>query len=185
MPSLNQMMLQVRVRSKRLYRQATWHLRSLPNFIVIGANKSGTTSLYFYLSQHPQLLPSSTKEVHFFDGGGTKSNINTFPKGPSWYRSHFPLKKDMLPHQKTFEASPSYICHPLVPRRIFELLPDVKIIALLRNPTERAIAHFFWKKKVRRVGIAHQVFPPQRKYEFYQFQLIEDKRYQRKWIIYR
>ena len=143
MPSLKQMMPHgVRVRLEtieRLYRQATSHRRTLPDFIIIGAQKCGTTSLYFYLSQHPQLLPSSIKEVHFFDRGGNPM-MNTFQKGPSWYRSHFP-------YQKTFEASPSYIFHPLVPRRIFELVPDVKIIALLRNPTERAIAHFFLRKK--------------------------------------
>ena len=52
-----------------LYRRATWRSRALPNFIIIGAQKSGTSSLFSYLSQHPQLVPSYKKEVHFFDGG--------------------------------------------------------------------------------------------------------------------
>lgn len=64
----------------RKYRQMTWSNRFLPDFIIIGAQKSGTTSLYDYLSQHPQLRSSYMKEVHFFDGG-LNPNVDNFKKG--------------------------------------------------------------------------------------------------------
>lgn len=128
------------------YRKATAHRRCLPDFIIIGAQKSGTTSLYNFLAQHPQLLPSFRKEVHFFDGG-INPYADNFKQGTAWYRAHFPMRGRRNDGKKTFEASPSYMFNPLVPRRIAELLPDVKMIALLRNPTERAISHYFDVKR--------------------------------------
>ena len=125
------------------YRQATWRTGSLPDFIIIGAQKSGTTSLYSYLSQHPQLLPSIHKAVHFFDGGLDESADN-FEKGEAWYRAHFQLR--MHAHERTFEASPLYIFNPLAPKRIYDLVSEAKIIAVLRNPTERAISQYFHEK---------------------------------------
>ncbi|WP_413275998.1 sulfotransferase family protein [Floridanema evergladense] len=103
-----------------------------PNFIIIGAQKCGTTSLYQYLIEHPQIVPGSQKEVHFFD-------LN-FAKGLDWYRQQFkPLSQGLI----TGEASPYYIFHPLVAQRVYELFPQVKLIALLRNPVERAISHYY------------------------------------------
>ena len=134
---------------RRQYRRATWRYRALPDFIIIGAQKSGTSSIYYYLSQHPQLLPSFNKEVHFFDGG-LDSSVDNFEKGKPWYCAHFPLNKNISADQKTFEASPLYIFNPLAPKRIFDLIPQVKIIALLRNPTERAISHYFHEKRFHR-----------------------------------
>ena len=131
------------------YRQATWRRRILPDFIIIGAMKSGTSSLYAYLSQHPQLYPSCKKEVHFFDGG-LNPDIDTFVKGQAWYRAHFPLRSKLSTDAKTFEASPLYIFNPLAPQRIFDLVPSVKIIAVLRNPIERAISHYFHEKRKNR-----------------------------------
>ena len=128
------------------YRQATRHNRNLPDFIIIGAQKSGTSSLYYYLSQHPHLMPSHRKAVHFFDGG-LNPNVDNFKKGQAWYRSHFPLKRNINNYQKAFESSPLYLFNPLVPKRIYELIPEVKLIAVLRNPTERAISHFFHEKR--------------------------------------
>ncbi|MGH9436880.1 MAG: sulfotransferase domain-containing protein, partial [Terriglobia bacterium] len=134
------------------YRQRTWQNRALPDFIIIGAQKAGTTSLFSYLRQHPQLLPSCVKEIHFFDGG-LNPNIDNFGKGQAWYRAHFPLRKNLGADQKTFEASPLYIFNPLAPRRIFELIPEVKIIALLRNPTERAISDYFHERRGNRESL--------------------------------
>jgi hypothetical protein len=128
------------------YRRLTWSGRALPDFIVVGAQKSGTTSMFAYLSQHPQLLAPSKEEVHFFDGG-LDPRIDSFKKGKPWYCAHFPLQKQMSPGQKTFETSPLYIFNPLAPRRIADLLPRVKMIALLRNPTERAISHYFHERR--------------------------------------
>lgn len=127
------------------YQQLTWHNRALPDFIIIGAQKSGTSSLYNYLSKHPQLIASSKKEVHFFDGGMTPE-IDNFKKGEAWYRSHFPLI-EQVGNCKTYEASPIYLFNPLVPPRIADLLPQVKLIVMLRNPTERAISHYFHVKR--------------------------------------
>ena len=127
----------------------TWEQRALPDFIIIGAQKSGTSSLFFYLAQHPQLVKSCVKEVHFFDGG-IKPGIDNFAKGEAWYRAHFPLRKDLMATRKTFEASPFYIFNPPAPGRIANLLPDVKIIALLRNPVERAISQYFQERRRNR-----------------------------------
>ncbi|MCL2932552.1 MAG: sulfotransferase domain-containing protein [Trichodesmium sp. MAG_R03] len=105
-----------------------------PNFIIIGAQKSGTTSLYKYLTKHPQILSATKKEVHFFD-------LN-FNKGMNWYYSHFP-KTEIQNQTITGEASPYYIFHPHVPQRISQFLPDIKLIVLLRNPVDRAVSHYY------------------------------------------
>jgi hypothetical protein len=150
MPSLNNKLLawmnQHAPGILSVYRQATWQDRALPDFIIIGAQKCGTTSLYKYLIQHPQILPSLKKEVHFFDGG-LDPGVDNFEKGTPWYSSHFPARINMKAAQKTFEATPAYIFNPLAAKRIYDLIPQVKLIALLRNPTERAISHYFQEKR--------------------------------------
>lgn len=128
------------------YRQASRRYRALPDFLIIGAQKCGTSSLFSYLSQHPQLIPSYLKEIFFFDGG-VDPKVDYFAKGQDWYRSHFPLRKRVAANQQTFEATPSYIFNPLVPKRIAALIPNVKLIVLLRNPTERAISHYFHNRR--------------------------------------
>ena len=135
--------------SKLQFRQATASLRSLPNFVIIGAQKSGTSSLFAYLAQHPQLVASFQKEVHYFDGG-LNPEVDTFAMGPSWYKSHFPLRTALAAASQTFEASPLYLFHPLVPERMANLVPSAKLIAVLRNPTERAISHYFHNKRRKR-----------------------------------
>lgn len=129
-----------------LYRRLTWRERVLPDFIIIGAQKAGTTSLFSYLAQHPDLYPSHRKEVHFFDGGINPRRDN-FRRGQRWYRAHFPRMQELGPAGKTFEASPSYLFNPLVPERIHDLIPDVRLIALLRDPVERAISHYFHERR--------------------------------------
>ena len=126
-------------RGLKLHKVFTGHLRLLPNFVIIGAQRCGTTSLYNYLVKHPCVAPAFQKEVHFFD--------NQFSKGVDWYRAHFPLYKDRAEKtcKKSFvtgETSPYYIFHPHVPKRILETLPRVKLIALLRNPVDRAYSHY-------------------------------------------
>ncbi|MDR3646441.1 MAG: sulfotransferase domain-containing protein [Candidatus Babeliales bacterium] len=103
------------------------------DFLIIGAAKCGTTSLYNYLIQHPDILPAAQKEVHYFD-------LN-YERGLDWYKSHF-LEKS--PGKITGEASPFYLYHPLVPERVFKLLPKTKLIVLLRDPVERAISDYFY-----------------------------------------
>lgn len=136
-----------KIRQTRFFfRRATSSLRCQPDFIIIGAQKSGTTSLFQYLSQHPQVRPGFTKEVHFFDGGKVPG-IDTYAMGVGWYKAHFPLKNRIDLRFITGEASPLYLFNPLAPQRIFNLLPRVKLIALLRNPAERALSHYYHEKK--------------------------------------
>src|SRR5438552_2173012 len=97
-----------------------------PQFIIIGAQRCGTTSLYNYLIKHADVMPAATKEIHFFD-------LN-YRKGIDWYYSQFP---DHYHGRITGEASPYYLFHPHVAGRIKAALPGVKLIVLLRNPTDR------------------------------------------------
>jgi hypothetical protein len=127
-------------------RLATARFRALPDVIIIGCQKCGTTSLFHYLSQHPQLVPSFRKEVHYFDGGLDPS-VDNYAKGEAWYRSNFPLQRQLTAGQKVYEASPLYMFNPLAPQRIHALLPRARLIALIRNPTERAISHYFHTKR--------------------------------------
>jgi hypothetical protein len=108
-----------------------------PNFIVIGTQRGGTTSLYNYLLQHPDCRGALSKEVHFFD-------LN-YAKGLTWYLAHFPPRRAADPAFITGEASPYYLFHPQTPPRVAQTLPHVKLIALLRNPIERAYSHYQFK----------------------------------------
>lgn len=130
-----------RRRLKWTMRRATSRMRVLPDFMIIGAQKCGTTSLFRYLCAHPRVLPPLSKEVHFFD-------LN-YQEGKGWYRAHFPLRWKLRVggtgrerRFQTGEASPYYIFHPLSPQRAAALMPRVKLIALLRNPVDRAYSHF-------------------------------------------
>ncbi len=115
--------------------------RLLPDFVIIGAAKAGTTSLYGWLSEHPFVAPASTKEVHYFD-------YNYF-RGLDWYRGHFPLERERdafaQQHGRPFltgEASPSYISHYWAPERLARRLPNVKLLVAFRNPIDRAYSQF-------------------------------------------
>lgn len=117
-------------------------LRALPDYLIIGTQRGGTTSLYNYLVQHPQVYPLFFKKgIHFFD--------THYSRGFAWYRSHFPtvmyrqyVKKARGYDLLAGEGSPYYIFHPHAPLRIAERLPHVKLIAMLRDPVERAFSHY-------------------------------------------
>ncbi|GAC1629308.1 MAG: hypothetical protein NVS4B7_18130 [Ktedonobacteraceae bacterium] len=126
---------------KKAFRATTNPLRMMPDFIIIGAQKGGTTSLYRYLVEHPNIAPIYVKEPHFLD-------IYYF-KGLGWYRSHFPtaVEKYYARHiQKhdliTGEASPYYLFHPQAAKRAAKSLPRTKFIVLLRNPIDRAYSQY-------------------------------------------
>jgi hypothetical protein len=112
--------------------------RMTPGFLICGAQRCGTTSMYRTLSQHADVFkPNLHKGVHYFDIG----NQN----GLAWYRAHFPLIASARWHERrtgvapvTFESSPYYLFHPLAAERITRELPGVRIIVLLRDPAERA-----------------------------------------------
>ena len=106
----------------------------MPDFLIIGAQKSGTTFLYQLLVRHPHVKPAFAKEVHYFD-------LN-FGKGDNWYRSHFPLQMRNSRKYITGEASPYYLFHPHASRRASTVIPDAKLIVLLRNPVDRAYSHY-------------------------------------------
>jgi len=125
-------------------RQLSSRLRCLPNTIIVGAQKAGTSSLYGYLTQHPDILGSNRKEVHYFDGG-TDPRVDNFEKGEQWYRAHFPLKAKTSRRTRILEATPSYLFVPHGPSRIAALVPNVKMIVVLREPVERAISHYFYE----------------------------------------
>lgn len=105
----------------------------LPDFIIIGAMKCGTGSLYRYLSTHPDIIPSSIKETNFFlreNNNNIKTSYRHYFKGNGKY---------------AFEASPNYSkrhLHPGVPERIHALLPNIKLIYLVRDPIERIRSHY-------------------------------------------
>jgi hypothetical protein len=121
-------------------RYATAGLRPLPDFVIIGAQRSGTTSLYRWLTNRPDVGPAWKKEVHFFD--------NQYDRGLQWYRAHFPLRRA---GRITGESTPYLLLHPLAPDRAAEALPDACFIALLRDPVERAISNHWLR---RRLGAA-------------------------------
>jgi hypothetical protein len=140
---------------RRRFRVATRRARILPSFLVIGAQRAGTTSLFQSLRRHPDITgPASLdesvtwgKELHFFDEKSWR--------GIDWYRSFFPtsakqrlvrlLGRDLL----AGEATPYYMFHPAVPERVAAALPEVRLIALLRDPIERAYSHY---QLMRRTG---------------------------------
>jgi hypothetical protein len=113
------------------YGRATSRRRPLPDFLVIGAQKAGTTALYAYLRWHPGITGPSWKEVSFFD--------RHWWRGESWYRGHFPLRSG---GKLVGEASPSYLFHPLAPERARAMVPDARLVAVLRNPVDRAYSQY-------------------------------------------
>jgi Sulfotransferase domain len=105
-------------------------LGAIPDAIIIGAQKCGTSSLFHYLEQHPRLGSARTKEVHYFD--------LHFDRGPYWYRGQFRRR----PGEIVVEASPYYLFHPAVPARAAALLPAAKLIVVMREPVARAYSHY-------------------------------------------
>jgi hypothetical protein len=106
----------------------------LPNLIIIGAPKCGTSSMHFYLGQHPQIYMSQPKELNFFL---LEKNWN---KGEIWYRSHF-KNQAMI----RGESSPMYsnaFQFSDVPERMNRLIPDARLIYLVRDPIQRIISHY-------------------------------------------
>jgi len=122
--------------------------RILPEFLIIGGQRCGSTYFYNCLKQHPNIKTTlRRKEIHFFD--------NNFNKGILWYKSYFPTvpskyaNKYLLKNKIiTGEASPYYLLHPLVPSRVHSLIPNVKLIILVRNPVDRAYSHY--KQQIQR-----------------------------------
>jgi Sulfotransferase domain len=140
---------------RRKVRYTTRRARTLPTFLIIGAQRAGTTSLFAYVGRHPDieapkradLSVAWAKELHFFD--------ENYWRGPDWYRAFFPLtiRKQAAELRgrpmACGEATPYYLFHPAVPERVAATIPDVRLIVLLRNPVERAYSHYQHMRKMR------------------------------------
>jgi hypothetical protein len=109
--------------------------RALPDAMIIGAMKSGTSSLHHYLTQHPQVMAPLRKEVHYFD-------LN-LARGESWYRANFGREGQ---GGLNIDSSPYYLFHPQVPQRAHALVPGAKLIVLLRDPVRRAYSHYWHER---------------------------------------
>lgn len=103
---------------------------ALPGALIIGAQKCGTSSLFHYLAQHPGISGGASKEVHYFD--------LHFSRGTFWYKGQFKRCQGRL----VLDATPYYLFHPLAAQRASRLLPDAKLIVLLREPVARAFSHY-------------------------------------------
>ena len=132
--------------SARTYGSATARHREMPDFLVIGAKKGGTTSVANWLVGHPQVMPmfpriQRRKSPHYFD-------INYW-RGTDWYLSHFPTKaarsfrRRRTGGAQVGESSPYYLFHPAAAERIKETAPHTRLIAILREPVSRAHSNYF------------------------------------------
>ena len=122
--------------------------RKLPNLIVIGAQKSGTTSLHYYLGLHPEIFMTEEKELNYF------AEERNWSKGIDWYSSHFRANTRIVG-----ESSPSYSNFPIfqgVPERMHATIPEARLIYILRDPIERILSHYMhcWT-----IGLENRLLP--------------------------
>jgi hypothetical protein len=103
----------------------------LPDFVVAGVVKGGTTSLFYYLQPHPQVWMPPSKELHFFS--------NNFNRGEQWLRAQFAGAGD---GKVVGEMTPEYAEHPLAAERMAAVIPDARLVVILRHPVERAYSHY-------------------------------------------
>ena len=137
------------------YGRATSSARPLPDFLIIGAQKAGTTALYAYLREHPAVAGPPWKEVSFFD--------RHYARGAAWYRGNFPNRLYLRRMQARTgatplvgEASPSYVFHPLGPERVASLVPEARLVALVRNPIDRALSHYHHEVALGRESLSFE-----------------------------
>jgi hypothetical protein len=130
---------------QRLYGNITSPIRILPDFLIAGFNRSGTHSLFEYMNQHPNIKNANRREIHYF--------TLSYWRGLNWYKSYFPTKiyKKQFENKSkskllTGEATPHYIFHPLAIKRIKQVIPNVKLIIILRNPIDNVYSHYQYYK---------------------------------------
>jgi len=125
------------VEARHLLRSMVRVERALPDLLIIGAQRCGTSSLYKYLGRHPQVVASTRKETEYFSG--------RYALGEHWYRAHFPSTRSITRgdvERITFEATPDYMLDPRAAERAASVVPDARIIALLRDPVARTYSHY-------------------------------------------
>ena len=130
----------------RGYGRVTCRRRPLPDYLLIGTKRGGSTSMFKYLNRHPNVLPmwpgvENAKKTYFFD--------RNWDNGTDWYRAHFPTsrQRDHVEQETgapaiTGEAAVNYMFNPVVLPRVQETIPNVKLIVLLRNPVDRIWSHY-------------------------------------------
>jgi len=126
----------------RVVARPTSSTRPLPNYLIAGTQRGGTTTLHHWLAGHPGVLPARlTKGVHWFD--------TAFGRSEAWYRSHFPSRRVHAAAARRLgyepvvgEGSPYYMFHPFAPARIASVLPDPRLLVVLRDPIERAWSQY-------------------------------------------
>ena len=109
----------------------------LPDFLGLGVQKGGTTTLHRLLERHPSVFLPPVKEVHYFS--------LHFGEGEAWYRNQF---ASAASGQRCGEITPYYLFHPEVPKRVHALLPTARLIVLLRDPVERALSQYFHSRRL-------------------------------------
>jgi hypothetical protein len=121
--------LRNRIRTAEEQAEGEAGMGTLPDFVIIGAAKGGTTFFYNLLTKHPHVEPAAYKEIHYFD--------LLFDEGAEAYRQCFPLPR-WRDGRKTItgEATPGYLFHPHAPERMAEIVPQARLLALLRNPVD-------------------------------------------------
>ncbi len=136
-----------------IFRTITAPFRVLPDYLIIGVQKGGTSSLYDYLIKHPNVYPTFEKESHFFD----------LSMGKRWYRSYFPtiftkfyVKYILQQSFITGEATPNYIFFPYCAKKIFKVVPKAKLILILRNPVDRAYSQYQMKVKKEQENLSFE-----------------------------
>ncbi len=122
------------------WRYATADFRARPYFVILGARRCGTTSLFRWLRTHPDVSPPIRKEIHYFDAH--------YDKGPRWYRAQFPFARR---GKVTGEGSPYMLYHPLAPARAARDLPTTtRFIVLLREPVQRTVSDYWFTRQKKR-----------------------------------
>jgi len=145
---------------RREARSRGGHIARLPTFLIIGAPKGGTTSLYHYLNDHPAVYMSPLKEPHFFSGHGrvpktTDTHENTWLLPPETHQLRTMADYSRLfegansEHVALGEASTGYLSGPTTPANVRSHLPEARLIALLRDPAERAWSDFMMMRRFR------------------------------------
>lgn len=107
-----------------------------PDFVIIGTQRGGTTSLHAYLRAHPDIETPAKKEIHFL--------TDRFERGTEWYIGQFPA--DVPDGSLVGEATPYALYHPLAPERLHDIAPGARLIVLLRNPVDRAYSHYLHER---------------------------------------
>jgi hypothetical protein len=109
----------------------------LPDFVIIGAARAGTTAIWEYLRAHPGAFLPIRKELNFFH------RVELTPETLAWYRGQF---AEARPEQAAGEASPQYLFYDVVPERMASVIPNAKLVASLRDPVDRAYSHYWWRR---------------------------------------